>query len=445
MKNFAGFLVIPILLWGLTLWAQDKPIRNQILFTNVNVWDGTSDNLKNNMNVLVEGNLIKKISPNISASIDVMIVDGGGKTLMPGLIDMHTHIMFKYGVTVTRTDFDHASSGAAAMETMQQYLSMGYTTLRDVGGNSLGISRNVAAGRLQGPRIYSAGGAISTISGHNDLAMLTEDPHEDVFSKRQDSNVATGSVEVKRKAREIFRGGGTHLKLMVGGGVASDFDPLEATTMDVEEIRAAVEVANDFGSYTCAHVYNDESVNRYLDGGGRNVEHGFLMKESTIKRIKELDAVISLQAYAAYEVFKEPEKIPGFSAENARKGRQVNEGANRMMSWVAKYKVKCFAGADLWTFDQIGNTPADMVIRKNWFDDVEILKQNTSYAAEQLAKSGPKNPYKKGPLGVIAEGAYADLLLIDGNPLKDVSILVDYENNIKIVMKDGKIFKNSLK
>jgi imidazolonepropionase-like amidohydrolase len=339
------FIFILLLSLGILL-AQEKETPTQVLFTNVNIWDGIDEDLKSGMSVLVENNLIKQISENIAMPTGATVIDARGKILMPGLIDMHTHIMFKYGVTVTRTDFDHASSGAAAMETMQQYLSMGYTTLRDVGGNSLGIARNVAAGRLKGPRIYSAGGAISTISGHNDLAMLTEDPHEDVFSKRHDTNVATGPVEVKRKAREIFRAGGTHLKLMVGGGVASDFDPLEATTMGVEEIRAAVEVANDFGSYTCAHVYNDESVNRYLDAGGRNIEHGFLMKESTIKRIKDLGAVISLQAYASYELFKNPDKIPGFSKENARKGRQVNEGADRMLSWVAEYKVKCFAGAD---------------------------------------------------------------------------------------------------
>jgi imidazolonepropionase-like amidohydrolase len=444
MKNFAGFLVIPILLWGITLWAQDKPIRNQILFTNVNVWDGTSDNLKNNMNVLVEGNLIKKIGPNISASIDVMIVDGGGKTLMPGLIDMHTHLMFKYGVRVTRTDMDHASAGAAALETMQLYLQMGYTTLREVGGNSLGLARSVAAGRIQGPRIYSSGGAISSISGHNDLAMLTESPHDDVFSKRGDSNIATGPIEVREKVRTVLRGGATHIKLMVGGGVASDFDPLETTTMTEDEIRSAVEAAADFGTYTCAHAYTDESVNRYLDAGGRVVEHGFLISEETVKRMADLGAVMSLQAYVAYEVFKNPEEIPGFSAENARKGRQVHEGADRMLGWVAKHGVRTFAGADMWTYDIIPIMPQDMVVRKRWFDDVEILKQNTSYAAEQLAKSGPKNPYKEGPLGVIAEGSYADLLLIDGNPLKDVSILVDYENNIKIIMKDGKIYKNIL-
>jgi imidazolonepropionase-like amidohydrolase len=184
------FIFILLLSLGILL-AQEKETPTQVLFTNVNIWDGIDEDLKSGMSVLVENNLIKQISENIAMPTGATVIDARGKILMPGLIDMHTHIMFKYGVTVTRTDFDHASSGAAAMETMQQYLSMGYTTLRDVGGNSLGIARNVAAGRLKGPRIYSAGGAISTISGHNDLAMLTEDPHEDVFSKRHDTNVAT--------------------------------------------------------------------------------------------------------------------------------------------------------------------------------------------------------------------------------------------------------------
>ena len=163
-----------------------------------------------------------------------------------------------------------------------------------------------------------------------------------------------------------------------------------------------------------------------------------------MKRMKELDAVISLQAYVSYETFKEPEKIPGFSAENARKGRQVHEGADQMMKWVAKYKVRCFAGSDMWTYDLLPKVNEDLVVRKRWFDDVEILRQNTSYAAEQLAKSGPKNPYREGPLGVIAEGAYADLLVVEGNPLEDVSVFLDYEKNLKLIMKDGKIYKNTL-
>jgi hypothetical protein len=151
-----------------------------------------------------------------------------------------------------------------------------------------------------------------------------------------------------------------------------------------------------------------------------------------------------LQAYAAYETFKEPEKIPGFSAENARKGRQVNEGSDRMLSWVAEYEVDTFGGSDLWTFDTLPLVPQDLVVRKRWFSDVEILRQNTSNAGRWLAKSGTKNPYREGPIGVIEVGSYADMILVEGNPLEDVAVLADYDSNIKVVIKDGEIFKNAL-
>jgi len=244
--------------------------------------------------------------------------------------------------------------------------------------------------------------------------------------------------------RRILRGGGSQIKIMPGGGVASQFDPLEATTLMEDELRAAVEAAADFGTYVCAHAYNDESINRFLDAGGRCIEHGFLAEEKTIKRMKKLDAVMSLQAYAAYEVFKEPESIEGFTPENVRKGRQVNEGADRMMRWVAEHGVDTFGGSDLWVASQIQLVPQDLVVRKRWFSDVEILRQNTSNAARWLAKSGTKNPYREGPLGVIEVGAYADMILVDGNPLEDVAVLADYENTIKVVIKDGKVFQNNL-
>jgi len=185
-------------------------------------------------------------------------------------------------------------------------------------------------------------------------------------------------------------------------------------------------------------------VNRVLDAGGRCIEHGFLVSEKTIKRMKKLGAVMSLQPYAAVEIFREPEKLAGFNAENMRKARQVRDGADQMLRWVAKHRVDTFAGADLWQEGLIELTPQDMVLRKRWFADVEILRQNTSSAGKWLTKSGTKNPYREGPLGVIEAGAYADLLLVDGNPLEDVSILADYESNIRLIMKDGVIYKNSL-
>jgi imidazolonepropionase-like amidohydrolase len=439
------WVAVLLLLAPITAPAQDGP-PSYILITSAVVWDGKSDVATPGLNVLVENNLIKQISAEpvpVNRSANTTVIDAGGRTLMPGLIDMHTHLMFKFGVPQTR-DMDASEQGAAAYETMQLYLRMGYTTLRDVGGNSLGLSRSLVAGRIKGPRLYSSGGAISSISGHNDLGMLTEDPNDNVFTRRGDANVVTGPIEVREAVRKILRAGGSQIKIMPGGGVASNFDPLEATTLMEDELRAAVEAAADFGTYVCAHAYNDESINRFLDAGGRCIEHGFLAEEKTIKRMKKLDAVMSLQAYAAYETFKEPEKIPGFSAENARKGRQVNEGADRMLTWVAKYEVDTFGGSDLWTFDTLPLVPQDLVVRQRWFSDVEILRQNTSNAGRWLARSGTKNPYRDGPLGVIEVGAYADMILVEGNPLEDVAVLADYENTIKVVIKDGEIFQNNL-
>lgn len=435
-------LVLLVLFAALPSIAQEETSRT--LFTNVHVFDGVSPKRIENANVLVVGNRIAEISTQPLAAANARVIDGGGHTLMPGLIEMHTHLMFRFGVQTMRSEFDAQAAGAAAMESLQLYIEMGYTTLRDVGGNSLGIAHNIKAGRLKGPRIYSSGGAISPISGHNDLAMFSEEPGTDVFSARGDANLITGPIEAREAVRRLLRSGASQIKIMVGGGVASDFDPLEATTMTEDEIRSIVEAAADFGTYACAHAYTDESVNRVLDAGGRCIEHGFLVTEATIKRMKKLGAVMSLQPYAAVEIFREPEKLLGFNEENQRKARQVRDGADQMMRWVAEHEVATFAGADLWQEGLIQKTPEDMVLRKRWFSDIEILRQNTSYAAKWLAKSGTKNPYREGPLGVIEVGAYADLLLIDGDPTTDVSILADYENSIVLIMKDGVIYKDNL-
>ena len=447
MKKFRLLTTISILIAAFTasVNAAETTVLNQILIKNVHVWDGTSDGVTKKISVLIEGNLIKKLRASDSdANTGAKIIDGGGRVLIPGLIDMHTHLMFRYGVTVMRNDFDAQAAGAAAMETLQLYMQMGYTTLRDVGGNSLGLAKAMVDGRLSGPRIYSSGGAVSPISGHNDLAMFSEQPAVDVFTQRGDANIVTGPIEARRAVRTLLRSGASQIKIMVGGGVASNFDPLEATTMSEDEIRAVVDAAADFGTYACAHAYTDDSVNRVLDAGGRCIEHGFLVSEETLLRMKELGAVMSLQPYAAVEIFREPEKLAGFNAENIRKARQVRDGADQMLRWVAEHGIETFAGADLWQDTLIALTPEDMVLRKRWFKDLEILKQNTSYAGKWLAKSGTKNPYREGPLGVIKEGAYADMLLVEGNPLDDVTVMADWKNNLRLIMKDGKIFKNTL-
>jgi len=443
--NLAVASLLSLLLSPVSTPAQDAA-PSYLLIRNATLWDGRSDTATAGMSVLVEDNLIKQISSGpiaVDRSANTTVIDANGRTLMPGLIDMHTHLMQRYGVGWMR-EADAQGMGAAAKEVMDRYMAMGYTTLRDVGGNSLGIAKEVLEGRVSGPRLYSSGGAISAISGHYDVALFTEDPHDNIFVERGDAMIITGPIEAREATRRLFRGGASQIKIMVGGGVASNFDPLESTTMAEDEIRAVVEAAADFGSYVCAHAYTDESVNRVLNAGGRCIEHGFLVSEETVKRMKSLGAVMSLQTYAAVEVFKEPEKLAGFNAENVRKARQVRDGARNMLNLVAKYDVDTFYGGDLWQDHLIEEAPKDMVLRREWFSDFEILRQNTSSAGRWLAKSGTKNPYREGPIGVIEVGAYADMIVVEGNPLEDVTVLGDYDNAIKLIVKDGEIYKNDL-
>ena len=422
--------------------AQDAP--NRVLFTNVNVWDGTSDELRNGMSVLVEGNKITQIGSSISGS-GATVIDGAGRTLMPGLIDMHTHTGLKRGVPDMENLWDAPAAGAMALETMQLYLQMGYTTLRDICAGSLGVARAIAAGALSGPRLYSGGACIGATSGHSDWGPATDELHAESNHMRLGNvTIADGRDAVRDAARANFRGGATVLKVFVGGGVASQYDPLEAITYTEDEIAAAVEIAEDFGTYVCIHAYTTEAVNRALDAGVRCVEHGFLVDEATIQRMARDSIVLSAQAFMSFTAFADPAGIPGFTEESIRKGLQVHEGADQMFAWAAEHGVDMFAGSDMFTYDLVPQATMNLVDLKRWFSSVQVLRMATSSAGRWLTATGPKNPYKEHQLGVIEEGAYADIILVNGDPTQDVAVLADYDANIQFVMKDGKVFKDTM-
>jgi imidazolonepropionase-like amidohydrolase len=423
--------------------AQDAPART--LFTNVNVWDGSSDGLQNGMNVLVEDNLIAQVTSGSIGAGDATVIDGGGRTLMPGLIDMHTHLALKRSIQENENLWDGQALGAMASETMVQYLDMGYTTIRDICGGMHGVARAVQMGVVQGPRVYTGAACLSGTSGHADWGM--QNTPAGVQSNAERLGIVSlndGPDEYRAAVRWNMRNGASVTKLFVGGGVASQFDPLESVTATMEEIRAVVEATEDFGTYVCVHAFNDASVNRALDAGVRCVEHGFLMEETTVQRMAEEGQVLSLQAWIGYTAFAAPEEIPGFTAESIQKARMVHENTDKVMNWVAQYGVEAFAGTDMYVADMIPRVTEDLVTRTRWFSDVEVLRQNTSHSARWLARTGPKNPYKEGSLGVIEEGAYADLILVNGDPTQDVSVLVDHSANIPFVMKDGVIYKNTI-
>lgn len=428
---------------GAAAYAQDDAPR-QVLFTNVNIFDGTSEALVEGGSVLVEGNLIKQVSADAIEAPDAYTVDGEGRTLMPGLIDMHSHLCIRNGMLEFRDNYDQMANGAYVAVAMQDYLDQGFTTARDAGCNILGIAKAVNNGIVPGPRIYPSGGFLSQTGGHADTGSFNDVPgDQDDLEAHMFGFIADGVPEVIRAARHNLRAGATQIKVMAGGGVASEFDPLHTTQYSAEELEAIVGVAEDYGTYVIVHAYHDRSVNRAIDAGVRMIEHNFLVSEETIIRMKEEGVGLSVQAVQSLEAFGDPESITFFNADQKTKAAQVNAGAQQMMEWAVKHDLIIVTGGDMFGPDVVRQ--ADNII---WFNDkvamnpLLSLKSATSSAAEVLGWSGGMNPYKEGTLGTIAEGGYADIILVDGNPLEDISALS--RDNVDFVMKDGEVHKNWL-
>ncbi len=446
MKSIFGILVALVLL-NTNVFAQDKPSPNYTLITNVNVWDGISDKLEK-ADVLVEGNLIKQISkePLFIAQIDGnTIIDGGGRTLMPGLIDAHWHTLLS-SITLEEgqseeADYLHARAIVGAENTLMR----GFTTVRDVGGPVFGIKKAIDEGLLEGPRIFPSGALISQTSGHGDFSHVYDGPRAfgaapPRFEQLGISRVADGVDEVLAATRYNLKQGATQIKVMAGGGVSSLYDQLYVNEYTAEELKAIVDAASDWGTYVTVHIYNEKGIARALNAGVKGIEHGHLMSEESAKLMAEKGAWLCIQPF-----YKD---IPG--AETLDPGRyakfmQVVDGFDKTMKLVKKYNLNMAFGTDLLFSPKTNGQQGDLLARfKNLYSDVEILRMATSNNAKYFELSGPGHPYKEGPLGVIKQGAYADILLVDGDPLKDVSILGEDGKNIPLVMKDGKIYKNTL-
>lgn len=427
-----------------TIAAAQEDTPRQVLFTNVNIFDGVSESLIENGSVLVEGNLIKQVSAEAIEAPGAFTVDGEGRTLMPGLIDMHSHLCIRNGMIEFRGDYDQMAAGAYTAIAMQDYLDQGFTTARDAGCNILGVAKAVNNGVVPGPRIFPAGGFLSQTGGHADTGFFNDRPGDvDKLEAALFGYIVDGVDEAIKAARHNLRAGATQIKIMAGGGVASEFDPLHMTQFSLDEMKAIVGVAEDYGTYVMAHAYHDRSVNRAIDAGVRVIEHNFLVSEETIIRMKEEDVALSVQAVMSLEAFGNPEAITFFSADQKAKASRVNAGAQQMMEWAVKHDLLMVTGGDMFGPDLFRQ--ADNIL---WFNDKVAqnphlaLKTATSNAAEVLGFSGEMSPYKEGTLGTIVEGGYADILLVDGNPLEDLEAIK--RDNVDFVMKDGIVYKNWL-
>ncbi|NJK88939.1 MAG: amidohydrolase family protein [Myxococcales bacterium] len=426
------------------LLAQENPART--LFTNVHVFDGTNEARIENANVLVEGNLIKTVSTDAISAEGATVIDGAGRTLMPGLSDCHWHILQSNIVNTDLLTKDFQYITLAMALGAERVLMNGVTTVRDMGGPVFGLKQMIDEGRMPGPRIFPSGAFISQTSGHADFRF----PNVVARAEGRElidpeilgyTSIADGVDAVRRRARENLMKGASQLKVMAGGGVATFSDPLDVAQYSVDELKAAVEEASNWNTYITVHAYTAKAVQHALSAGIRSIEHGQMMDEETAQMIKEADAWVCMQPF-----LKDQDAIPlepgSFSAQ---KYELLLAGVDQAYGFAKQYDLKVGFGTDTQNNPAaIDRQTAQIPKLTNWYTPFEALRMATSGNQELFRMSGPRHPYQEGPLGVIAEGAYADILLVDGNPLENINLLDDPRANFDIIMKDGVIYKNAL-
>jgi imidazolonepropionase-like amidohydrolase len=417
------------------------------LFQNVRIFDGKGTTLSGPRNVLVRGTKIERISTDpipTDRSATTMLIDGGGRTLMPGLIDMHWHTMMvrPTPAALLAGDIGHLNlvAGAEATDTLMR----GFTTVRDMGGPAFGLKRAVDENTVVGPRIYPSGAIITVTSGHGDFRQPFEVPRTLGAPQSRGEQVGAAMVadspdEVRVRVREQLMLGASQIKLTAGGGVASPHSPLDASTFTEAELRAAVEAAGNWGTYVTVHAYTPESIRRAIAAGVKCIEHGHLMDEPTAKLIAENGIWLSTQAFAD----EMADAFPPGSSERA-KALEVFAGTDRTFVLAKKYKIKTAFGTDVLFSQSLAQRQGELLAKLiRWYTAAETLVMATGTNAQLLALSGKRNPYP-GKLGVVEEGALADLLLVDGNPIEDIKLIEDPAKNFVLIMKDGKIYKNTL-
>ncbi|WP_323028124.1 amidohydrolase family protein [Gelidibacter japonicus] len=441
MKNRLYFIFF-LITFSVTSQKKDLPI---ILIKNVEIFDGINQKTING-NILIEGNKISKISKsNISStSKNVLVIDGEGKFVMPGLIDAHTHISME-GIPIGSAMVDWGTVNIISTQAAKHRLLHGFTTLRNMGGNAIPLAKQIDKGTVPGPRIYPSGAFISQSGGHGDFDDITAVPRTSdnlSYSERQGiSAIADGADEVLKRTREQLRQGATQIKLMAGGGIGSSYDPIDVTQYSLKEFEAAVLAAENFGTYVGVHAYTPQAIQIAIEAGVRTIEHGHLLDEETAKIMAEKGVWLSIQPFMIEEQNDYPIDSP-----SREKRDYVYGHTDEVYKIAKKYKVKTAWGTDLTGKQKIDsrNDLTRLVGLKKWFSPYEALKMVTSTNAEMLRLSGPRNPYQQGKLGELTEGAYADLIIVKGNPLRDFDLLNNPEDNLLLIMKDGKVYKNLL-
>ena len=408
-----------------------------LLFRNFRLLDPEVGEGRDGFELLVEDDLIREVSETPIAAAGADVVDCGGRTLMPGLIDSHVHVFlsevnirFLEAVPLT------LMAGRAA-RLMLGMLDRGFTTVRDTGGADWGIRAAVEEGHVPGPRLFIAGQAIGPTGGHSDPRRRTDTG----FARCHCCNamaftmgVADGVREVRKAAREQMRQGADHVKIMMSGGVASPYDPLDSLQFTPEEAAAAVEEAHAFGRYVCAHAYTPEAIGRAAEAGVRTIEHGNLIDDAAAAKMAE-KGMFLIANLVAYYAMQERAAEFGMTGEMLAKNDLVIDGGLRSLEICKRAGVPVAYGSDLLGALQVDQS-REFLLRSEVVAPIEIIRSATTIGAQVLRM--------EGKLGTLQPGAFADLLVVDGDPLRDLGLLQDQGRHLAAIMKGGRFHKNRL-
>jgi imidazolonepropionase-like amidohydrolase len=406
------------------------------LFRNLRLLDPNWDEARPGHEVLVEGDLIKEVSDRPIAAAGATAIDCGGRTLMPGLIDCHVHVFLVEVSFFKLESMPLTLLTAKAADLMRGMIDRGFTTVRDTGGADWGIKTAVESGLIAGPRLFISGRAIGPTGGHSDGRRRTDTGascgccNALVYTLA----IADGPDAVRKAVREQMRQGADQIKIMCSGGVASPYDPLESLQFSEAEIAAATDEAKNFGRYVLAHAYSPEAITRAVTHGVRTIEHGNLIDDASAKLLASKGGYM-IANLVTYFAMKERAAQFGMSADQLAKNDIVLEGALRSLEVCKRAGVKVGYGTDLLGQLQVDQS-REFLFRAQVLSPIEIIRQATVIGAEILRQ--------EGKLGIVEPGAFADLIVVDGDPLKKLELFMDQGAHLSAIMKAGRFHKNRL-
>jgi imidazolonepropionase-like amidohydrolase len=404
-----------------------------IIFTNCAVLDGTRRERREDHHVLVEGDRIREVSDRPITSATAEMINLRGRTLMPGLIDAHVHVLAVDAALARLSDRPVTLLTLQAAKVLEGMLQRGFTTIRDAGGADGGLAEAVEGGLVRGPRVFPSGMALSQTGGHGDTRPRTQSVVTCACCEGGIglSRIADGVTECRRAARDELRKGATQIKILASGGVASPYDPIWNLQYSEEEVRAIVEEARAWHTYVLAHAYSPDAIRRSIDFGVRSIEHGNLIDRATAEHVARADAFV-VPTLVTYDALHRFGKDLGFPEVSMAKLSEVREAGLHSLEILQKAGVKIGYGTDLLG-PMHRHQSREFVIRAEAMKPFDIICSATMVNAELVNHTGE--------LGVAAPGARADLIAVDGDPLADISLLDGQGEHLTHIMKDGVFYK----